>query len=79
MIEIIEYPKEYKRTMARFQCHECDCVWDADRSSYTKYDKYFIVATCPICNHLNTFYEAPLYEHTYYDDGTMSVIPIEKE
>ena len=57
MINIVKYPKTIY-TRHRFQCPDCECIFDADASDYSYtimpigYDEHkeFIYIKCPICN-----------------------------
>ena len=93
MIQIVYCPEEYERIIVRFKCRSCGCIWDADQADYEKQriisykqpkviqDEIHFKATCPICGLPGTFNidEIKYYRETDYNDGTASIIEINKE
>lgn len=71
MINIVKYPKTIY-TRHRFQCPDCECIFDADANDYTyttipngfKGISEIYGINCPICGHriINTLKEIKTFK-----------------
>ena len=74
MVQIIYCPEEYERIILRFKCRGCG--WPK-----VIQDEIYFKATCPICGFPGVFNvdEVKYFRETDYNDGTASIIEINKE